>query len=260
MLCPACRRNIRPQGRFCPLCGAQVFGLGVGPQPFGPPASPPQPGYFPDPRLGRMYPSPTPPPGPVGPTVPTPPVVDGEAYKGKTCPFCQFVIKPGDRIVTCPHCDIPHHNDCWAENGGCTTFGCAGAHTTAPAQPPYPPAMAPGAPLGPQATYGYGPPVPPPYAAGPYGLPPYIPRYDPTRLATAERMATNALWCAIIGLCCGVLAILGIVFGGMALSELNKLGIRNHPARGRAIAAIVVAAVVLALNAIFTFIGMLAEP
>ncbi|MDI6784251.1 MAG: RDD family protein, partial [bacterium] len=46
---------------------------------------------------------------------------------GKTCPFCQFPIKPGDNPVICSYCGIPHHHDCWQENRGCTTFGCHGA-------------------------------------------------------------------------------------------------------------------------------------
>ncbi|MCL6629134.1 MAG: hypothetical protein K6U00_06005 [Armatimonadetes bacterium] len=44
---------------------------------------------------------------------------------GKTCPFCQTSIKPGAQVFVCPACDMPHHTECWNENGGCTTFGCA---------------------------------------------------------------------------------------------------------------------------------------
>lgn len=29
----------------------------------------------------------------------------------------------------CPGCGTPHHADCFAENGGCTVFGCANAPT-----------------------------------------------------------------------------------------------------------------------------------
>ena len=49
------------------------------------------------------------------------------AQIGKTCPYCQTVIKPGVSIIICPACGIPHHGDCWTENGNkCTTFGCSG--------------------------------------------------------------------------------------------------------------------------------------
>jgi hypothetical protein len=45
---------------------------------------------------------------------------------GKTCPYCQFPIKQGSEVLECANCKIPHHEDCWEENGGCTTFGCQG--------------------------------------------------------------------------------------------------------------------------------------
>lgn len=47
-------------------------------------------------------------------------------YTGKICPFCKTAFKPGDEIVVCSECDMPHHKDCWIENQGCTTFGCLG--------------------------------------------------------------------------------------------------------------------------------------
>ena len=47
---------------------------------------------------------------------------------GKTCPFCQSVIKPGIEVLVCAECGIPHHSECWHENNGCTTFGCASQH------------------------------------------------------------------------------------------------------------------------------------
>lgn len=46
---------------------------------------------------------------------------------GKTCPYCQYPIKPGVSVTTCEKCGIPHHADCWDHNRGCTTFGCTGA-------------------------------------------------------------------------------------------------------------------------------------
>lgn len=48
-------------------------------------------------------------------------------YVGKTCPFCQYTIKPVDDILVCPECNTPHHTECVQSNGGkCTTFGCKG--------------------------------------------------------------------------------------------------------------------------------------
>jgi hypothetical protein len=45
-------------------------------------------------------------------------------YIGKTCPYCQFPLKADSEVVECRACKVPHHRECWVENGGCTTFGC----------------------------------------------------------------------------------------------------------------------------------------
>ncbi len=46
------------------------------------------------------------------------------SHIGKTCPYCQFPLKADSEVVECRACKVPHHRECWAENGGCTTFGC----------------------------------------------------------------------------------------------------------------------------------------
>ncbi|MDO4543569.1 MAG: zinc-ribbon domain-containing protein [Clostridia bacterium] len=51
-----------------------------------------------------------------------------ENYIGKICPFCRTEIKEEDTVRVCPSCDIAHHEGCWEENKGCTTFGCSGQH------------------------------------------------------------------------------------------------------------------------------------
>lgn len=45
---------------------------------------------------------------------------------GKTCPYCQSPIKPGALSCICDRCGVPHHLECWGENGRCTTYGCTG--------------------------------------------------------------------------------------------------------------------------------------
>lgn len=40
------------------------------------------------------------------------------------CPYCQSPIEEGMAVIVCPSCHVPHHADCWRENGRCTTFGC----------------------------------------------------------------------------------------------------------------------------------------
>ncbi len=41
------------------------------------------------------------------------------------CPFChdEFAASSEER-VTCAGCGTPHHADCFAENGGCSSLGC----------------------------------------------------------------------------------------------------------------------------------------
>ena len=52
---------------------------------------------------------------------------DKNTYVGKTCPFCQYPIKPGEKVTVCPACGVPHHADCWQSNNNqCTTYGCTG--------------------------------------------------------------------------------------------------------------------------------------
>lgn len=51
-----------------------------------------------------------------------------ESYIGKICPYCKSEIKEGEAVKVCPSCAIPHHESCWVENGGCTTFGCTEQH------------------------------------------------------------------------------------------------------------------------------------
>jgi Prokaryotic RING finger family 1 len=40
------------------------------------------------------------------------------------CPICQAGIEPGVVTLTCPECQQVHHRECWAEVGGCSTYGC----------------------------------------------------------------------------------------------------------------------------------------
>ena len=59
-----------------------------------------------------------------------------ENYTGKVCPFCKTEIKEEDSVKVCPACNIPHHEACWEENKGCTTFGCSEQHVEDAASTP----------------------------------------------------------------------------------------------------------------------------
>ena len=51
-----------------------------------------------------------------------------EGTKEKICPFCKSKILESESEKSCPACGIPHHESCWDENKGCTTFGCSEQH------------------------------------------------------------------------------------------------------------------------------------
>ena len=48
------------------------------------------------------------------------------------CPYCRSPIAPDEESMQCEACATPHHADCYAENGGCTVFGCAKAPVDEP--------------------------------------------------------------------------------------------------------------------------------
>jgi hypothetical protein len=48
------------------------------------------------------------------------------------CPYCRAKISEEDVSLACEGCGTPHHADCYAENGGCTIFGCSKAPADEP--------------------------------------------------------------------------------------------------------------------------------
>ena len=64
-----------------------------------------------------------------------------EEHIGRTCPYCQAVIKPQDDVVVCSQCSVAHHKECWDANGGCTTLSCAGGAASQAVARPMPPRM-----------------------------------------------------------------------------------------------------------------------
>ena len=47
-----------------------------------------------------------------------------EDFAGKICPVCKREIRSFEKVTVCSECGIPHHQKCWEENSGCSTFGC----------------------------------------------------------------------------------------------------------------------------------------
>lgn len=240
MRCPYCHQNIRVQGRFCPKCGEQIFGLPVRQREPGAP-----PTATPPPVTGPLAPPPPPPPDLGGDTldivveddglsrgrtaVPAPlPVAGAHAATGeevgKTCPYCRFPVKPGEQVQVCPACKVIHHADCWRENQGCTTYGCRGAAAAAPSL----------------ATPGYGPrPAAHPTVTS-------LPDVALLQAREMEGRANNALWMSALGfLCCPPMTLVGLFMALSLLGEVNRSAVAAKNARTKAIITVCVSAAAL---------------
>ncbi|MCW2661515.1 MAG: hypothetical protein JWP83_2667 [Mycobacterium sp.] len=96
-----------------------------------------------------------------------------------------------------------------------------------PGYPPYPP---------PPGGYGYPPPS---------GYPPQY-GYPPPQSPGTNAMAIASLVCSLFGwVCLFIGALLGVIFGFVALSQIKRTGQRG---RGMAIAGIVIGSVLLVLG------------
>ena len=58
-------------------------------------------------------------------SLPPPEPRPGDA--GAKCGYCLSPINAGDDVETCPDCGAVYHRECWAENGGCSAYGCTKA-------------------------------------------------------------------------------------------------------------------------------------
>lgn len=58
-----------------------------------------------------------------------------DAAKGVLCPTCQCDVTGDEPLVICPDCQQTHHLECWAEIGGCATYGCHQAPALPKADP-----------------------------------------------------------------------------------------------------------------------------
>ena len=53
-------------------------------------------------------------------------VITEEDLNYPNCPYCSEDIEV-EQPYYCPACGVPHHKECWEENGGCTGYGCSEA-------------------------------------------------------------------------------------------------------------------------------------
>lgn len=50
----------------------------------------------------------------------------------EVCPYCRAPLLIEEQLTECEGCGTGHHADCFAENGGCTIFGCSKAPVDEP--------------------------------------------------------------------------------------------------------------------------------
>jgi hypothetical protein len=149
-----------------------------------------------------------PPPGPLPTTMRA-----NRRFEGKVCPICQAQIRLGEDLRICEHCQSPFHRSCWEENGGCGTYGCAGAATSKPRQS--------------YADFSIkGDQLSPPPSAGPtFGAP--APAYQAPTLPPSpgfpqtSGLAIASLVLSLLGLC-GIGSLLGVIFGHQALANIDR--------------------------------------
>ncbi len=113
-----------------------------------------------------------------------------------------------------------------------------------PSYPPPPPGGY-GYPSPPAGGYGY-----PPAPAGGYGYPP-----QPQSAAT-NGMAVASLVCSLFGWLCIVGPLLGLIFGFVALNQINQTGQRG---RGMALAGIIIGGIIVAVGIGLGILGQIAK-
>lgn len=82
----------------------------------------------------------------------------------EVCPYCRAPIAAEEAVKVCEGCGTKHHEDCYAENAGCTIFGCSQAPAEEPKLTVSAPELSGSAPA---AVAVAASPVPPPSVAPP---------------------------------------------------------------------------------------------
>jgi TM2 domain-containing membrane protein YozV len=85
--------------------------------------------------------------------------------KVDVCPYCRSKIIAEEAPIVCEGCGTAHHADCYAENGGCTIFGCSKAPGDEPKLSVSTPELA-AMPATPTLSAENRPPLPPPPPPG----------------------------------------------------------------------------------------------
>jgi len=156
---------------------------------------------------------------------------DSRLQEGSTCPYCRMPLTGEDVARVCPSCHTPHHAECWAENKGCTVFGCPQAPDDEETISVTPSSL----------TRSTGP----------------CPSALPSQLKTNAPGATSSLVWAILGF-----FFCGLIFGIVAISNANKAKklIREQPdiytGDGLATAGLVVGVIELVVWGLMFLVGL----
>jgi len=57
---------------------------------------------------------------------------EAPTLKVATCGICHSGIQHDEEMTTCIDCSVTYHTDCWMENYGCSTYGCAQVNSLKP--------------------------------------------------------------------------------------------------------------------------------
>lgn len=121
---------------------------------------------------------------------------------------------------------------------------------------PYGPTPEPQQPYGAPPQYGA---APPPYGSQPSAYPPGGPPGPYSGYPQSQGtngLAIASMVCSILGICCVLLAIPGVILGHVALSQISRQG---GDGRGMAIAGLVIGYLVLLLNIVLIATGVTSE-
>jgi len=226
LICPSCGAHNSDGATFCTLCLAR----------------------FSEPE--RATPS-APVPHPVRAT-------SVNEWAGKKCAYCMTELKANDDVLLCGACGMPHHQDCWNENGGCATFGCLAAPTRwgpndSPADPM---AGVPVPPPPPPRAGDFAAPIPAPTPTYPPPQPSTMP-YQPGAMQYGGRpQPLSAPGIAIAGF---VMVMVGLTillwFVGLAGFILSWVGYAKAKREGRptglALAGTIVGAIMTTLGVLY---------
>jgi hypothetical protein len=189
------------------------------------------------------------------------------------CTNCGAPVIPGQNCQVCgaqQPAPPPPGSDPNANPGGyeATSYGQAAAdqpgygqasYPQGPGQPTYPGNAYPQAPYG-QPQYGQVPYGQVPYGQGGYGAPGYPGGgFSPYPAAPKTNgLAIASLVCSVLGVCCGVGGVLGVIFGFVARGQIKRSG-GAQKGSGLALAGIIVGFVFIVLAAIGLLVLLLSS-